>query len=83
MSKLQTKAILNKQTQKLRYTDDIDIIGRSQAAVRVAFLALVRERLKINKNKKKYVIAAGNDRTIRDVGENVAFGDTSFEVAKE
>jgi hypothetical protein len=27
--------------------------------------------------------AAGNDRTIRDVGQDVAFGDKALEVAKE
>jgi hypothetical protein len=29
------------------------------------------------------MIAAGNDKTIRDVGQSVAFGDKHFEVAKE
>jgi hypothetical protein len=29
------------------------------------------------------MIAAGNDRTIRDVGQSVAFGDKTFEVLKE
>jgi hypothetical protein len=50
-----------------------------QVAVREAFLALEREAnkvgLKINENKTKYLIAAGNERTIRDVGQSVAFGD--------
>jgi hypothetical protein len=31
--------------------------------------------LKINEQKTKYMIAARNDRTIRDVGQNVAIGD--------
>jgi hypothetical protein len=39
--------------QLLTYADDIDIVGRSQSAVRDAYLALVREAakegLKINK----------------------------------
>jgi Reverse transcriptase (RNA-dependent DNA polymerase) len=43
-TKLQTNGtIFSKQTQILGYADDIDIIGRSQAAVREVFLALVRE----------------------------------------
>jgi hypothetical protein len=34
--------------------------------------------LKINEQKTKYLIAARNDRTIRDVGQSVAFGDKHF-----
>jgi hypothetical protein len=30
--------------------------------------------LKINERKIKYIIASGNDRMIRDVGQSVAFG---------
>jgi hypothetical protein len=29
------------------------------------------------------MIVAGNDRTIRNVGQSVAFGDKTFEVVKE
>jgi hypothetical protein len=73
-AKLQTNGtIFSKQTQKLGYADDIEIIGMSQSAVREAFLALEtetnKEGLKINKIKTKYMIAAGNERTIRDVGK--------------
>jgi hypothetical protein len=32
---------------------------------------------------QKYMIAARNDRTIRDVGQSVAIGDKHFEVVKE
>jgi hypothetical protein len=39
--------------------------------------------LKINEQKTKYMIAARNDRTIRDVGQSVAIGDKHFEVFKE
>jgi hypothetical protein len=39
--------------------------------------------LKINEQKTKYMIAARNDRTIRDVGQSVAVGDKHFEVVKE
>jgi hypothetical protein len=39
--------------------------------------------LKINEQKRKYMIAAGNDRKIRDVGPSVAIGDKQFEVVKE
>jgi hypothetical protein len=50
----------------------MDIVDRSQSAVRDAYLALEGEAakvgLKINEQKTKYMIAAQNDRTIRDVG---------------
>jgi hypothetical protein len=39
--------------------------------------------LEINEQKTKYMIAAWNDTTIRDVGESVAIGDKHFEVVKE
>jgi hypothetical protein len=39
--------------------------------------------LKINEQKTKYMTAARNDRTIRDVGQSVAIGDKHFEVVKE
>jgi hypothetical protein len=39
--------------------------------------------LKINEQKTKYMIAARNDRTIRDVGQSVAIGNKHFEVVKE
>jgi hypothetical protein len=62
-----------KQTQIFWLPDDIDIIDGSQAAVREAFVALEKEAnkvgLKINESKTKYMIAAENDRTIRDVGQ--------------
>jgi hypothetical protein len=71
-------------TAKHKY---IDIIGRSQAAVRDAYLALEKEAnkvgLKINESKTKYTIAAGTDRLIRDVRHSVVFGDKTFEVVKE
>jgi deoxyribose-phosphate aldolase len=79
-----TSTIYNKETQLLAYADDIDIVGRSQSAVRDAYLALDREvaevRLKINEKKTKYMIAPG---MIRYVGQNVAIGDKHFEVVKE
>jgi hypothetical protein len=69
------------------YADDIDIVGRSQSAVRDVYLALEVEAakigLKINEQKTKFMIAARNDRTIRDVGQSVAIGDKNFEVVKE
>jgi hypothetical protein len=78
--------IYNKETQLLAYADDIDIVGRSQSAVRNAYLALeeeaAKEGLKINEQKTKYMIAARNDTTCRDVGQSVAIGDKHFEVVK-
>jgi hypothetical protein len=75
------------ETQLLAYADDIDIVGRSQSAVRNAYLALKIEaakvRLKINEQKTKYMIAALNDRTIRDMGQSVAIGDKHFEIVKK
>jgi hypothetical protein len=76
-----------RETQLLTYADDIDIVGGSQSAVRNAYLALEGEaakvRLKINEQKTKYMIAARNDRTIRDVGQRVAIDDKHFEVVKK
>jgi hypothetical protein len=67
-----TGTIYNKETQLLAYADDIDIVGRSQSAIRNAYLAMEKEAakvgLKINEHKTKYMIAARNDRMIRDVG---------------
>jgi hypothetical protein len=66
-----TGTIYNKETQLLAFADDIDIVGRSQSAVRNAYLALeeetTKEGLKVSKQKTKYMIAARNDKTIRDV----------------
>jgi hypothetical protein len=82
-----TGTIYNKETQLLAYADDIDIASTSQSAVRDAYLALEIEaakvELKINEQKQKYMIAARNDTTIRDVGQSVASGDKHFEVVKE
>jgi hypothetical protein len=39
--------------------------------------------LKINEQKTKYVIAARNDRMIRDVEQSMAIGDKHFEFVKE
>jgi hypothetical protein len=80
--------IFNKQTQILGYADDIDIIGRSQAAVREAFLAPEREAnkigSKIKESKTKYIIAVGYEITIRDVGQSVAFGEMNvYEIFSE
>jgi hypothetical protein len=40
-------------------------------------------RLKINEQKTKFMIATGNDRTIRDVEQSVAIGDKHFEIVKK
>jgi hypothetical protein len=81
-----TGTIYNKETQLFAYADDIDIVGRSQSAVRDAYLALEGEAakvgLKINEQKTKYMIAARNDTTIRDVEQSVAIGEKHFEVVK-
>jgi hypothetical protein len=57
-----TGTIYNKETQLLAYADDIDIVGRSQSAVRDAYLALEGEAaqvgLRINEQKTKFMIAA-------------------------
>jgi hypothetical protein len=61
----------------------IDIVGRTQSAVRNGYLALEGEtakvELKINEQKTKYMIAARYDTT----GQSVAIGDKLFEVVKE
>jgi hypothetical protein len=52
-----TGTIYNKETQLLAYADDLDIVGRSQTAVRDACLALKKEAakvgLKINEQKTR------------------------------
>jgi hypothetical protein len=82
-----TGTIYNKETQLLAYADDIDIVGRSQSAVWDAYLALkgeaAKEGLDINEQKTKFLIAAQNDRMIRDVGQSMAIGDKHFEVVEE
>jgi hypothetical protein len=82
-----TGTIYNKETQLLAYVADIYIVSGSESAVRDSYLVLEREAakegLKINEQKTKYILAARNDRTIRDVGSNVAIGDKHFEVVKE
>jgi hypothetical protein len=82
-----TGTIFNKETQLLAYVNDIDIVCRSQSAVRDAFLALERETVKvgfkINQQKTKDMIAARNDRTIREAGQSLTSGDKHFEVVKE
>jgi hypothetical protein len=42
-----TGTIYNKETQLLAYADGIDIVGRSQSAIRNAYLALKREATKV------------------------------------
>jgi hypothetical protein len=73
-----TGTIYNKETELPAYANDIDIAGTSQAAIRNAYLVLEGESakvgLKVNEQKTKYMIAARNDRTIRDVGQSVAIG---------
>jgi hypothetical protein len=60
-----TSTIYNKETLLLAYADDIDVVGRSQSAVRNAYLALEGEAAKVvNEQKTKYMIAARNDMTI-------------------
>jgi hypothetical protein len=80
-AKLQTTGpIFNNQKQLIAY------VARSLAAVHDALQALeagaAKVGLKINEQKTKYMIAAGN-RTIIDAGQTVAFGDKNFEVVNE
>jgi hypothetical protein len=42
-----TGTIYNKETQKLAYTDDIDIVSRSLSVIRDAYLAFEREAVKV------------------------------------
>jgi hypothetical protein len=68
-----TETIYNKETQLLAYMpDDIDIVGRSQSAVRDAYLALERVAanvgLEINEKNDK------NDKFFEVVEEFVYLG---------
>jgi hypothetical protein len=82
-----TGTIYNKETQLLAYVDDIDIVGRSESTVRNTYLALEREAAKVglqlNDQKTKYMTAALNDRSIRDVGQSLAIRDKHFDAVKE
>jgi hypothetical protein len=75
----------NPQTTGTIYDKETQLLAN--AAVRDAYLALEREaakvELKINEQKTKYMIAARNDTTIRDVGQSVTIGEKHFEVVKE
>jgi hypothetical protein len=77
----------SKPTDNRHNLQQIDIVCRSQAAVRDAYLALKSETAKVglerNEQKTKYMIAARNDWMIRYVGQSVAIGDKHFEVVKE
>jgi hypothetical protein len=81
-----TGTIYNKEKQLLAYADGIDIVDRSQSAVRDSYLALEREAakvgLKINEQKTKYMIAAQNDRTIRDVGKALQLATNTLKSSK-
>jgi hypothetical protein len=51
-----TGTIYNKETLLLAYADDIDIVGRSQPAVRDAYLLSIRNRSsqsRVKKNEQK------------------------------
>jgi hypothetical protein len=54
-----TGTIYNTETQLFAYADDIDIVGRSQLAVRDAYMALEREaakvEFKIKMNKRQNI----------------------------
>jgi hypothetical protein len=52
-----------------------------QHCIQLGYTDIIGRR--INESKTQYMIAAGNDRTIHDVGQSVAFGDKIFEVVKE
>jgi hypothetical protein len=73
-----TSTIYSKETQLLPYADYIDVVGRSKSAVRDAALEIEAAKvgLKMNEQKTNYMIAARNERTIRDVGQSVAISDT-------
>jgi hypothetical protein len=84
-----TGTIYNKETQLLAYADDIDIVGRSQSAVRDANFALEREAvqvgLKINGQKTKYMIAARDNwrQTLGSLGSLMTpTNDVSLEIQR-
>jgi hypothetical protein len=64
----------------------MDSVDRSLEAIRDVFLALETKTaklgLKINEQKIKYMIPAGN-RTILDARQTVAFVQRNFEVVNE
>jgi hypothetical protein len=82
-----SKPTNNRHNLQQRNTTTRICRDRSQSAVRGAYLALEREvtkeGLKINEQKTNNMIAAGNDRTICDVGQSMAIGNKHFEVVKK
>lgn len=82
-----TGTILNRSIQILGYTDDVDIIGRSVAEVREAFLKIeeVAESLglRINEDKTKLLVASAPDSITRIIGQNIMLGENNFEMVKE
>ena len=67
------------------YADDVDIIGRSDREVAVAFFKFAEEArnigIAVNKSKTKYLLSS----TVKDsgIGESVEMDSYNFDVVKD
>ena len=80
-----TGTIFYKSVMPLAYADDIDIIGRSEREVAVAFFKFAEEvrsiGLAVNESKTKYLLSStAKDSSIGESGET---DDYNFEVVKD
>ncbi|XP_052901775.1 uncharacterized protein LOC128309428 [Anopheles moucheti] len=79
--------IFTRSLQFLGFADDIDIIGRTSAAVCEAYTRLKREAarigLRINATKTKYLLAGGSDRDSTRLGSRVSVDGDDLEVVEE
>uniref|UniRef100_A0A3F2YVY1 Reverse transcriptase domain-containing protein n=1 Tax=Anopheles dirus TaxID=7168 RepID=A0A3F2YVY1_9DIPT len=79
--------IYTRSIQFLGFADDIDIIGRTSAAVCEAYTRLKREAarigLMINATKTKYLLAGGSDRDRARLGSRVLVDGDDLEVVEE
>ncbi|XP_052895574.1 uncharacterized protein LOC128302755 [Anopheles moucheti] len=79
--------IFTRSLQFLGFADDIDIIGRTSAAVCKAYTRLKREAsrigLRINATKTKYLLAGGSDRDRTRLGSKLSVDGDDLEVVEE
>lgn len=84
MARIDTKGtIFHKSKQVLAYADDIDIVGRSETAVKETFKALeeslAASGLQVNEGKTKYMVMS---RRTPSTHANISINNYNFEVVK-
>ncbi|XP_058064584.1 uncharacterized protein LOC131214222 [Anopheles bellator] len=79
--------IYNKSSQFVCFADDMDIVGRTTAAVSEQFARLKREAAKvgllINASKTKYMLASGTEADRQRLGSSIVIDGDEFEVVDE